>query len=164
MLLAVGAVSCPDPDVEFDAYIPITVYWPRSAALLDPPKYLRFRQGRNLLELKFHPKAGDLLELVLVSAPEARAVDETLGSVIGADEGVAPTIDPASANSADGACLTIAIYEDCLKLVLESEASVIRWIGSKLIAFGLTSDSVVSEIRIMLNPTQRSSVLESTRC
>lgn len=163
MFLTAGAVSCPDPDIELDPYVPVTVYWPRSGALLDPPKYLRFHQGRNLLELKFHPEAGDLLELVLVSGVEARAVDENLGNVIEADEGVVPTIDPASATSADGTHLAVDIYEDCLRLVLESEASLDRWMGSKLIAFGLTSDSIVSEIRIMLNPMQRSSVLESTR-
>jgi|SRR5215469_7670952 len=163
MFLAVGAVSCPGPDIEFDPYVPVTVYCPRSGTLLDPPKYLRFHEGRNLLELKFHPKAGDLLELVLVSAIDARVIDETLGSVIEAEEGVVPTIDPTSGNSADGTCLTIDIYEDHLKLGLESEGSVIRWISSRLIAFGLTPDSVVSEIRIMLNPAVRSSLLESIR-
>ena len=74
------------PDVEFDAYVPLTATWSNAGGLLDPPRYAALRDENGYLELKFHPETGILTEVVLAAALESRS---SRGTSISAARGLA---------------------------------------------------------------------------
>ena len=145
-----------DPAVEFDPYTPVTVTWPKYWQLLDTPLLVRFIDGDDLLEVKFHPGSGELLEIVLVNAPAIHLVDDTFSPET-RPESVMVRVDPAAWARTHEFLRTYA-FQDRLVVFLSREDSV-RWYGIGGVLFGADSSGSLAALGISWGEQDRQSVL-----
>jgi hypothetical protein len=158
MLVVQGFMPAEPPEVELDPYTPVTVTWARYGQTLDPPQYARCRQGRNYLELKFHPEAGDLLEAVLVSAADAIVAAGPLGQPADTPGCVVPLIEKGH-RGAETPYLRVIVHDDALDLQID-DAAVERWVGSPRISFGLAGNEALCRIVISWSSEERRDFLD----
>lgn len=102
-MITMKQLSSPgSPDVEFDAYVPLTAAWSSASGLLDPPRYAALRDENGYRELKFHPETGILTEVVLAAAPESRSSSRTSAPAARNPTASCPTSTPVTTSRLPG--------------------------------------------------------------
>jgi hypothetical protein len=145
------------PDVEFDAYVPLTATWSNASGLLDPPRYTALQDENGYLELKFHPETGILTEAVLVAAPGIQAEQGNLGPRSQGPDGLMPYLDPGDNFPAAGHRLVIRAHPDYLYVSFGRDPG--QWTGTDPVIFGIAEDQSLTAIAARWTPAERESVL-----
>jgi len=146
-----------EPDlVEFDPYVPVTVRWSAAFTLGQRPTYRRARSDVGLVELKFHPASGELIELVVVSVRHWRS-SESLWTFVSDPEGGFPacTTDPQELG------LLSAVAHPNAMLVQFGLADVRSWTSSGPISFGWGLDDSLVAFSAAWTTAERGRVLPS---
>jgi hypothetical protein len=145
------------PNVEFDAYVPLTATWDSASGLLDPPRYAALRDGNGYLELKFHPETGVLTEVVLAAAPGIQVDREDLGPRNQGPYGLMPYLGPGDDFPAPGDQLVIRAHPDYLYVSFGREPG--QWAGTGPVLFGIAEDQTLTAIAVRWTPAERETVL-----
>jgi len=151
-----------EPFVTFDWYVPVTVTWPRGLRLLDTPAYEQITWHNGILELKFHPTDGDLIELVLTFPNEIDVTDVPLMpspidlgplSICRSDEERA---------AGEQNPLLVSAHRDYL-VVRFAEQAVATWIGSDPVLVGRSAGGAVVSLCVRWTEEERNLVLHLSR-
>lgn len=145
------------PDVEFDAYVPLTAAWSTASGLLDPPRYAALRDDNGYLELKFHPETGILTEVVLAAAPGIQVEQQNLAPRLQGPDGLMPYLDPGADFPAPGDRLVIRAHPDYLYVSFGRDPG--QWTGTAPVIFGVAEDQSLTAIAARWTPAERESVL-----
>lgn len=145
------------PDVEFDAYVPLTATWSIANALLDPPRLTALQDENGYLELKFHPDTGILVEVVLASAPGIHVEQGRLDPRIQASADLMPHLDSSDNFPAPGDRLVIRAYQDYLYISFGRDLG--QWAGTDPLIFGVDGEQRLTAIAVRWTGTDRKSVL-----
>lgn len=157
-MITMKQLSSPgSPDVEFDAYVPLTAAWSNASGLLDPPRYAALRDENGYLELKFHPSTGILTEVVLTAAPGIQVEQGNLGPRGQEPNGLMPYLDPGDSFPASGDRLVIRAHPDYLYVSFGRDPS--QWTGTDPVIFGVAEDQSLTAIAARWTPAERESVL-----
>lgn len=157
-MITMKQLSSPgSPDVEFDAYVPLTATWNNADGLLDPPRYAALRDENGYLELKFHPETGILTEVVLAAAPGIQVKQRNLGPRAQGPDGLMPCLGPSDDFPAPGDRLVIRAHPDYLYVSFGRDPG--RWAGTDPVIFGVAEDQSLTAIAARWTPTERQSVL-----
>jgi hypothetical protein len=157
-LITMRQLSSPEsPDVEFDAYVPLTAAWGNASGLLDPPRYAALRDQNGYLELKFHPATGILVEVVLAAAPGMQVEQENLAPRSMRPDGLMPYLDPGDSFPAPGDGLVIRAHPDYLYVSFGRDPGL--WTGADPVIFGVAGNQSLTAIAARWTPDQRESVL-----
>lgn len=146
-------------EIEFDDYVPATITWAGAHRLLDEPAYVTYRGEAALLELKFHPRSGHLLELVLVRVQVSEVIAGRL-EPISVDELLAPCWSPAGSSVDVNAAMSVVAYDDFLLIQLAAEAPSM-WVRSGQAIFGKGASDAVVAFCIPWDSDSRESFLEA---
>lgn len=149
--------SLGSPDVEFDAYVPLTAAWGNASGLLDPPRYAALRDENGYLELKFHPTAGILTEVVLAAAPGIQVEQGNLDPRSAGPEGLMPYLDPGDSFPAPGDRLVVRAHMDYLYVSFGRDPCL--WTGIDPVIFGVAEDHSLTAIAARWTPAERAAVL-----
>ncbi|MGH4001775.1 MAG: hypothetical protein ACRDTJ_30425 [Pseudonocardiaceae bacterium] len=158
-MLELCASDVADPaDVEFDEYVPVTVTWPAAHRLLDQPGYVTCQGRVGLLELKFHPSSGHLVEAVLVSA---RGIEVAEGALVPTSDDEFRTVCWSKENQQVDVVRRVdaVAYDDCLVVALAPDP-VERWVGSMPVLFGQGASGEFVAMCVQWDSRERRLVLE----
>lgn len=145
------------PEVEFDAYVPLTATWSIANALLDPPRLTALQDENGYLELKFHPDTGILAEVVLAAAPRIHVEQGNLDPRTQGPADLIPYLDPRDDFPAPEDRLVIRAYQDYLYVSFGHDPG--RWAGTDPVIFGLAEDETLTAIATRWTGADRESVL-----
>ena len=157
-MITMKQLSAPgSPDVEFDAYVPLTAAWSNASGLLAPPRYAALQDENGYLELKFHPETGILTEVVLAAAPGIQVEQRNLDPCSQGPDGLMPYLDPGDNFPAPGDRLVIRAYPDYLYVSFGRDPG--QWTGTDPLLFGVAEDQSLTAIAARWTPAERESVL-----
>lgn len=157
-MITMKQLSSPgSPDVEFDAYVPLTAAWSSAGGLLDPPRYVALRDENGYLELKFHPETGILTEVVLAAASGIQVEQGNLDPRSQGPDGLMPYLDPGDNFPAPGDRLVIRAHPDYLYVSFGRDPG--QWTGTDPVFFGVAEDQSLTAIAARWTPAERESVL-----
>lgn len=144
-----------DFDVEFDEYVPVTVTWPESLQLMEPPLYVRCVEDHRLLELKFSPLTKNLVELVLVNSPRLQRTSAALAPAVSDINVNARWVGDDKGGSFDR--LEVTAFEDCLMMNFSGEP-INAWTGSGRVLFGTVESGSVGAMGVLWTPSDQETV------
>jgi hypothetical protein len=148
----VGAV-----EVEFDAYVPLTITWQGASEILEPPRYVEIRNETGYLELKVHPSSGMLIEVVLAAASKIQVQQGDL-SPDGLRAGdLIPFIEPGDDVPEAMRVLVVKAYSDYLYVSFGPEID--HWVGSDPVLFGVSGERDVTAVCARWTSSERALVL-----
>ena len=145
------------PDVEFDAYVPLTATWTNAGGLLDPPRYAALRDENGYLELKFHPETGILTGVVLAAAPGIQVERGNLDPRSQVPDSLVPYLDPGDNFPAPGDRLVFRAHPDYLYVSFGHKPA--QWAGADPVVIGIARDQSLTAIAARWTPAERQSVL-----
>lgn len=141
-----------DVDVEFDEYVPVTVTWPESLQLMEPPLYIRCVEDHRLLELKFSPLTKNLVELVLVNSPGLQRTGAALAPEVSDINVHARWVGDDKGGSFDR--LEVTAFEDFLVMNFSGEP-INAWAGAEPVFFGTVASGSVGAICMRWTPSDQ---------
>jgi len=131
--------------LEFDEYVPVTATGPGYDLLTSPPTYVRALDEHRLLELKFDPAGGELVELVLVNTPGARIVEKPFPSPVG--EALVTARWTGGQEGGEFTHLDVTYYQDCALMTLSADP-ISEWRGHGKMFFGIHEHGAIGAIGV----------------